>query len=63
MVINKTIKTDAGTYVVTGEFSGDELDVIIEVGLNVLLQTGAMNFVEQEDGSNVVQPRDTSGMN
>lgn len=49
MQIRKTIKLDNGTYLVEGEFNEAEMDVIIEAGLNLLLENGALPFMASED--------------
>jgi len=56
--VKKTIKTANETYLVDCEFSQDEFDSIIEIGLNVLLAHGALPFqeTEQPDTYEVVPP-------
>jgi len=56
--VTKTIKRDDSTYLVDCEFSEDEFDSIIEIGLNVLLAHGALPFqpTEEEDTYQVRSP-------
>lgn len=57
MKVKRVIENDEGTFNVDCEFSVDEFDSIIEIGLNVLLAHGALPFTEREDGTyNVVPP-------
>lgn len=44
MKIKKSLETPEGTVVFEGEISSDELDLILSVGLNYLLQQGAIPF-------------------
>jgi len=44
MKIIKTIEHPDGSYDINGTFSPEEVDVILEVGLNTLYQTGALPF-------------------
>ena len=44
MEINKTFKTAEGTVKFQGELSQEEADFVIQVGLNWLLQQGALPF-------------------
>ena len=44
MEINKTFKTSEGTVKFQGELSQEEADFVIQVGLNWLLQQGALPF-------------------
>lgn len=53
MKVTKTIKRDEGTYEVDTEFSQEEFDSIIEIGLNVLLAHGALPFQESDDDEEV----------
>lgn len=45
MLINKTIETQNGTVEFKGNLLDEELDFVIEVGLNVILAQGATNFL------------------
>lgn len=58
MKVNKTIENDNGTYIVDCEFNSEEMDGIIEIGLNVLLAHGALPFqaTDEEDTYEVVPP-------
>ncbi|MCR4308348.1 MAG: hypothetical protein NUV80_07405 [Candidatus Berkelbacteria bacterium] len=44
MKISKTIQTPEGPVTFDGELSGDEADMVIGLGLNYLLQQGALPF-------------------
>ena len=45
MLINKTIETQDGTVEFKGNLLDEELDFVIEVGLNVILAQGDTNFL------------------
>lgn len=49
MRVKKSIKLEDGTYNVDADFSAEEMDSIIEIGLNVLLAHGALPFQATED--------------
>ena len=42
MLINKSIETENGTVKFQGELEQEELDFILKIGLNTLLQMGAI---------------------
>lgn len=42
MKVNKTIETPNGPITFQGELTNEELDLVIEVGLNFLLAQGAL---------------------
>jgi hypothetical protein len=44
MKIQKAIELSDGAYEVKANFSVEEMEVIIEVGINALLQQGALPF-------------------
>lgn len=46
MHVNKTIETPQGTVVFEGELEEKELDLVLKVGLNFLLQMGALPIVK-----------------
>jgi hypothetical protein len=57
MKVNKTLENDNGTYIVDCEFNQEEMDGIIEIGLNVLLAHGALPFqTTDEEGTYEVVP-------
>jgi len=58
MHVKKSLKTEEGTYLVDCEFNEEEMDSIVEIGLNVLLAHGALPFQEttEEDEFEVVPP-------
>lgn len=58
MQIKKVIETEDGTVIFTGELKGEELQAVLEVGLNVLYQNGALPFrlVDDESAAHVVFP-------
>ena len=53
MLVNKTINTKDGMVEFKGNLLDEELDFVIEVGLNVILAQGATNFLS--DRSKKVQ--------
>jgi hypothetical protein len=54
--IKKRIELPDGTFDVHCEFSEEEMDTIVEVGLNVLIANGAMPFVKDSEVYRVVAP-------
>jgi hypothetical protein len=57
MLINKSIETEEGTVKFEGTLEPKELDLVLQVGLNYLLQQGALPFtlddVGEADESNI----------
>jgi ABC-type proline/glycine betaine transport system ATPase subunit len=58
LLINETIETEKGTVVFQGELEKEELSLVIQIGLNYLLQQGALPFsnkvdVEDADETNI----------
>jgi ABC-type proline/glycine betaine transport system ATPase subunit len=56
MLINKSIETEEGTVKFEGELEPKELDLVLQVGLNYLLQQGALPFTLDDgeaDESNI----------
>lgn len=49
MQINKTIETPEGTVKFEGELEQKELDLVIQIGLNYLLQQGVLPFTIADD--------------
>lgn len=49
MKVKKQFKTNEGTFNVDCEFNEEEMDSIIEIGLNVLLAHGSLPFQETDD--------------
>jgi hypothetical protein len=49
MLVNKSIETEEGTVVFKGTLEQAELDLVLQVGLNFLLQQGALPFTTQLD--------------
>lgn len=45
MLVSKSIETPQGTVKFEGELEANELDFVIKIGLNVLLQQGAIPMV------------------
>ena len=43
MLVNKVVETENGSVTFQGELSDVELDYVLQVGLNVLLQQGAIS--------------------
>lgn len=61
MKVKKTIELEDGTYEIDAEFNKEEMDSIIEIGLNVLLAHGALPFQpsEEDEDTFVVYPPST----
>lgn len=57
MKISKTLETPDGTVEFSGEINQEELDFILTVGLNYLMQQGAIPFQirKEADLSGVVE--------
>lgn len=49
MLINKTIETKDGTVQFQGELAQDELDFILEIGLNIVMANGAVGFLSNKN--------------
>jgi hypothetical protein len=49
VLINKSIETEEGTVKFEGELEQAELDLVLQVGLNFLLQQGALPFTTKMD--------------
>ena len=47
LLINKTIETEQGTVKFEGELEAQELDLVIQLGLNFLFQQGALPFTTE----------------
>jgi len=56
MHVKKHLEIDGDVFHVDCEFSKEEMDSIIEIGLNVLLANGALPFVQEEDEYRVIPP-------
>lgn len=58
MFVNSLLKTEEGTYHFQGELSQEEVDVVMQAGLNYLLQAGAIPFSMQDtDGlKDILEP-------
>lgn len=48
MYVKKTIETPNGGATFEGELSQEELDFVVKIGLNYLLQQGALPMVKEE---------------
>jgi hypothetical protein len=48
MHIKKLIETEQGAVEFSAELSGEELEVVITVGLNTLLRAGALPFLTEQ---------------
>jgi hypothetical protein len=55
MLIEKTLKTKDGSYRFSGEITEQEHDFILSVGLNELLQNGALPFITLMDENQAPQ--------
>ena len=49
MLVNKAIETANGTVKFEGELEPNELDFVLKIGLNTLLQLGAIPFTTKKD--------------
>lgn len=59
MEIKKVIKTSNGTVKFKGEITDEEHEFILSVGLNTLLEAGALPFVQaEEEDLAFIQPTD-----
>jgi hypothetical protein len=47
MLINKSIETPEGTVKFEGELEQKELDFVLKIGLNTLMQLGAIPFTSK----------------
>jgi hypothetical protein len=59
MQLKRRIETPDGTFEVDATFTKEEMDVIVDVGLNTMLQAGAIPFQTNERGVHVVIPPHT----
>ena len=57
MLINKSFETKEGTVKFEGELEEKELDLVLQIGLNYLLQQGVLPFTladaEEADEGNI----------
>ena len=53
MLVNKSIETEQGTVKFEGELEQNELDFILKIGLNTLLQMGAIPFTAKHGDSDI----------
>ena len=61
MLVNKSLETPQGTVVFEGELEQKELDLVLKVGLNFLLQVGALPIITKTEGEAMsVTTRETS---
>lgn len=60
MHVKKHLETDEGTFLVDCNFSAEEMNSIIEIGLNVLLANGALPFVQEDEAYRVISPSELS---
>lgn len=51
MKINRTVEKPDGSVTFQGNLEGPELDFVIEVGLNVLMEQGALPFAHKKSVS------------
>lgn len=49
MLINKSIETPQGTVKFEGELEPKELDFVLKIGLNTLMQLGAIPFTSKPE--------------
>lgn len=51
MLVNKSIETPQGTVKFEGELEQVELDFVLKIGLNTLMQMGAIPFTAKNEES------------
>lgn len=58
MELKKVVRTPEGVFIVEGKFSAEEMEVIIDAGLNTLISHGALPFValDAEQTYKVIPP-------
>lgn len=58
MDVKRTIETEDGTVFFSGTLKGAELEAVITVGLNTLLQNGALPYLmeSEETAAKLVMP-------
>jgi len=49
MHLKKTIKHSDGSYTIEGEYTKEEIDLIILAGLNTLYQAGALPMIKLDE--------------
>lgn len=49
MLVSKSIETPQGTVKFEGELEQVELDFVLKIGLNTLMQMGAIPFTSKEE--------------
>ena len=59
MLINKAIETENGTVKFEGELEQNELDFVLKIGLNTLLQMGAIPFTSKVTEDEVPETPET----
>jgi hypothetical protein len=54
MYIKKALEMEDGTLEIEGKFTPEEVQIILEVGLNTLYKTGALPFknISRQDAAN-----------
>lgn len=60
MLINKSFETEKGTVKFEGELEQNELDFVLKIGLNTLLQLGAIPFTTKHEDSEIAMPETTN---
>lgn len=60
MNVSKVIETPEGTVKFEGELGPKELDLVLEIGLNYLLQQGALPLINGEEGASLQLPPSNS---
>jgi hypothetical protein len=56
MLVNKSLETEKGTVKFEGELEQHELDFVLKIGLNTLLQLGAIPFTTKHEDSEIAVP-------
>jgi hypothetical protein len=53
MLVSKVLETGRGTVKFEGELEASELDFVLKVGLNTLLEWGAIPFTSKKEESSI----------
>lgn len=59
MLINKSIETAEGTVKFEGELEQKELDFVLKIGLNTLMQMGAIPFTTKHGDEDISETPET----
>lgn len=54
MLVNKSVETTNGTVKFEGELSSAEVDMVLQIGLNFLLQQGAIPYTIKSEADLII---------